>query len=165
MALPSIDLQLPQKLKEMEYRKAYFLAESSAHIARQLIELRKKRKLNQQQLAELASTGQPAISRAERADYHSWSFSTLRHLAEAMDARIRVYIQAAEDVLPEYEVSEKKEQILGSVSDDSRDEDNFNQQAKKAWPTGSIKEPDKTDKKPQQAPSIFEERVHGISGY
>jgi hypothetical protein len=38
-----------------------------------------------------------------RADYCNWSFNTLRKLAEAMDARIRVLIEAAEDVLPEYE--------------------------------------------------------------
>ena len=72
-------------------------------IARQLIELRKRRGLNQQKLAELAGTGQPAISRAERANYRNWSFNTLRRLAEAMDARIRVIIEPAEDVLGEYE--------------------------------------------------------------
>jgi transcriptional regulator with XRE-family HTH domain len=102
-SLPSIDLELPRKLRDREYRRRFFLSESSARIAKQLIELRKRRGLNQTDLAKLADTGQPAISRAERADYCNWSFNTLRKLAEAMDARIRVLIEAAEDVLPEYE--------------------------------------------------------------
>jgi transcriptional regulator with XRE-family HTH domain len=100
---PSIDVNLPQKLKGREYRKRYFLAEASARIAEQLIALRKRRLLNQKQVAELVGTHQPAISRAERADYHSWSFNTLRGIADALDARIRVLIEPSEDVLPEYE--------------------------------------------------------------
>src|SRR5262249_4605267 len=100
--LRSIDLNLSRKLHDREYRRKFFLAECSALIARQLIELRKRRGLNQKSLAELAGTGQPAISRAERADYQNWSFNTLRRLAEAMDARIRVLIEPAEDVLTEY---------------------------------------------------------------
>jgi transcriptional regulator with XRE-family HTH domain len=103
MTLPSIDLDLPRKLQDREYRKKFFIAESSAHIAKQLIELRKRRGYTQKELAELAETGQPAVSRAERADYCNWAFNTLRKLSEVMDARIRVLIEAAEDVLPEYE--------------------------------------------------------------
>jgi transcriptional regulator with XRE-family HTH domain len=106
---PSIDVNLPQKLKDREYRKRYFLAEASARIAEQLIALRKRRQLNQKQVAELAGTHQPAISRAEKADYHSWSFNTLRGIADALDARIRVLIEPSEDVLPEYEVQNKAE--------------------------------------------------------
>ncbi len=51
----------------------------------------------------MLSTGQPAISRVESADYQNWSFNTLRRIAEAMDARIRVIIEPAEDVLAEYD--------------------------------------------------------------
>ena len=106
---PSIDVNLPQKLKDRGYRKKYFLAEASARIAEQLIALRKRRLLNQKQVAELVGTHQPAISRAERADYHSWSFNTLRGIADALDARIRVVIEPSEDVLPEYEARNKAE--------------------------------------------------------
>ena len=102
--LPSIDLGLPKKLRsDRTYRQAFFLAESSALIAKQLIELRKRRGLNQSQVADALETGQPAISRVERADYRNWSFNTLRRLAEAMDARLRVIIEPSEDVLGEYE--------------------------------------------------------------
>lgn len=102
--LPSIDLKLAKKLRaDLTYRQAFFLAESSALIAKQLIELRRRRGLNQSQVAEALETAQPAISRIERADYRNWSFNTLRRLAEAMDARLRVVIEPSEDVLAEYE--------------------------------------------------------------
>jgi transcriptional regulator with XRE-family HTH domain len=101
-SLPSIDLNLFEKLQDRTYRARFFLSEASARIAKQLIGLRKRRGLTQAELAELAGTGQPAISRAERADYRNWSFNTLRSLAEALDARIHVSIEASEDVLVEY---------------------------------------------------------------
>ena len=104
--LPSIELNIPKKLLDRDYRKRFFLAEASALIAEQLIELRKRRGLTQTELAEKAETGQPAISRVERADYHNWSFRTLRTLADLMDARIRVLIEPSEDVLHEYEAQQ-----------------------------------------------------------
>jgi transcriptional regulator with XRE-family HTH domain len=99
----SIDLQLPDKLHDRDYRRNFFLAESSARIAEQLIALRKRRGLSQKQVAELTDTRQPAISRAEQADYQNWSFNTLRSIADALDARIRVSIEPSEDVISEYE--------------------------------------------------------------
>jgi transcriptional regulator with XRE-family HTH domain len=109
---PSIDLDLSKKLKGREYRQKYFLAEASARIAEQLIALRRRRQLNQTQVAELVGTHQPAISRAEKADYHSWSFNTLRGIADALDARLRVNIEPSEDVLHEYESQKVGEEIL-----------------------------------------------------
>jgi transcriptional regulator with XRE-family HTH domain len=100
--LPSIDLDLPSKLQDPEYRERFFLAEASAEIARQLIRLRKLRGLSQAELAELANTQQPAVSRAEQADYQNWSFNTLRKLTNAMTGRLRVVIEPLEDVIAEY---------------------------------------------------------------
>jgi len=99
----TIDLNLPAQLRDRSFRRKFFLAEASAWIAEQLIALRKRRGLSQKQVAELTNTQQPAISRAERADYQNWSFNTLRAIADALDARIRVYIEPYEDVLKEYE--------------------------------------------------------------
>lgn len=101
-ALP-IDLKLSEKLKDKTYRQQFFLAEASARIAEQLIKLRERRGLSQKEVAEVVGTKQPAISRAEQADYQNWSLSTLRGIAAALDARIRVVIEPAEDVLPEYD--------------------------------------------------------------
>ncbi len=98
----SIDLNLSENLREREYRQKFFLAESSAEIATQLIALRKRRDVNQQELAQLIDTKQPAISRIEKAEYQSWSLSVLRKIADVLDARIRVLIQPSEDILGEY---------------------------------------------------------------
>jgi transcriptional regulator with XRE-family HTH domain len=100
-----IDLDLARKLRDRTYRRKFFLAEVSAKIARQIVSLRKMRGLTQAELAREAGTQQPAISRCERADYQNWSFNTLRSIADALDARIRVIIEPAEAVIHEYEVS------------------------------------------------------------
>ena len=131
--LPSIDLDLPKKLRtDRLYRQAFFLAESSALIAKQLIELRKRRGLHQSQVAETLETGQPAISRVERADYRNWSFNTLRRLADAMDARLRVIIEPAEDILGEYEQQKEKEEA--KPADTSSQASDINQWLPKGHP-------------------------------
>lgn len=99
----SIDLNLPQKLRDRAYRRKFFWAESSAKIAADLIALRRRRGLNQTELAEVTGTKQPAISRAEQADYQNWNLNTLRSIADALDARIRVLIEPSEDILREYD--------------------------------------------------------------
>jgi transcriptional regulator with XRE-family HTH domain len=117
-SLPSIDLSVSERLQnDPEFRQDFFIAESSAKIAQQLINLRKRRTLNQTQLAEKLETGQSAISRVESADYLNWSFATLRRFAAALDARIRVVIEASEDVLPEYE--EATQCVTETESDDT----------------------------------------------
>jgi predicted XRE-type DNA-binding protein len=98
-----ININLPAKLQNKDYRQKFFLAESAARLAEQITALRKRRGLNQKQLAEMVDTKQPAISRVEQADYQNWNFGTLRNIVSALDGRIRVLIEASEDVLPEYE--------------------------------------------------------------
>jgi transcriptional regulator with XRE-family HTH domain len=120
--LPGIDLDLPRKLEDPVYRERFFLAEASADIARQLIALRKRRDLNQTELAERAGTQQPAVSRAEQADYQNWSFNTLRKLTNAMGGRLRVVIDAWEDVLPEYYPDEHKPIVLPQKPQNSEKE-------------------------------------------
>jgi transcriptional regulator with XRE-family HTH domain len=104
-----IDLNIFEKLKDRSYRRKFFLAETSADIAAQLIALRKRRDLNQHDVAKLIGTQQPAISRIEKSDYQSWSFGILRKIADALDARIRVVIEASEDVLEEYDHAESSQ--------------------------------------------------------
>lgn len=105
-AAHSIDLNLAEKLRDKAYRRKFFSAECSAEIATQLIALRKRRDLDQGEVADLTDTQQPAISRYERADYLSRSFSILQKIADALDARIRVLIEPSEDILHEYEEGE-----------------------------------------------------------
>lgn len=115
-AAEKIDVNLTEELRDPAFRRRYFLAESSARIAQDLIDLRKRRGLDQKQVAELVGTQQPAISRIEQADYQNWSFNTLRKLAGALDARIRVEITPAEDVLKEYEAETAKSETQAPES-------------------------------------------------
>lgn len=113
-----IDLKLLEKLRDPTYRKKFFLAESSARIAGDLIALRKKRGLNQTELAGLIGTAQTGISRLEKSSYQSWSFSMLRRIADALDARIRVRIEPAEDVLREYESIQENKTTEGILPEE-----------------------------------------------
>lgn len=110
--IPSIDLRLPEKLRDPEYRREFFDAETSAQIAHQLIDLRKLRGMSQTVLAAKIGTKQAGISRIESADYGKWSFNTLRKIAEVLDARLRVIIQPSEAVLEEYQEPDEKPEIL-----------------------------------------------------
>jgi DNA-binding XRE family transcriptional regulator len=79
--LPSIDLDIAERLRaDAEFRQAYFLAESSGMIARQLIGLRKRRGLSQTEIAKQLDTRQPAISRVES---RRLSELVIQHLAKA----------------------------------------------------------------------------------
>ncbi len=98
-----VDLRLAEKMSDKKFRMRFFIAESSALIAEQIIALRKRRGYNQKEVAEKVGTKQPAISRVEQADYRNWSFNTLRSIAEVLDARIRVSIEASEDIIHEYQ--------------------------------------------------------------
>lgn len=113
----SIDLKIPEKLRDEDYRRQFFLAEASAHIARQLVELRKLRGLSQTALAQKIGTKQSGISRVESADYSNWSFNTLRKIAEELDARLRVVIEPAERVLHEYVETGENVRQASSVLD------------------------------------------------
>ncbi len=57
----------------------------------------------------MIGTKQPAISRAEQADYENWNLNTIRMIADALDARVRVLIEPFEDILSEYEESNTEE--------------------------------------------------------
>jgi len=102
MSLPAIDLNIYGELEDPEFRRAFFRAESSGEIARQLIACRKRRGLLQNELAEKMGCFQPALSRFEQADYHNRSFRWLLKLADALDCRVRVVIEPWEDVRDEY---------------------------------------------------------------
>jgi transcriptional regulator with XRE-family HTH domain len=120
-----IEIDLPSKLQDKEYRQGYFLAESSADLAEQIAALRKRRGLNQKQVAKLVDTKQPAISRIEQADYQNWNFGTVQKIVGALDGRMRVIIEAAEDVLPEYEEEATSEENTPSVVIDATAFPNF----------------------------------------
>lgn len=101
-----IKLNLAEKLKKRAYRSAFFRARAQDDTAANIRTLREKRQLSQIKLAELSGMKQSAISRIEQAKYSSWTYRTLQRVAEALNARLVVIFEPAEDVIARYEAME-----------------------------------------------------------
>jgi ribosome-binding protein aMBF1 (putative translation factor) len=72
-------------------RQAALEAERThADVARQIVKLRTKAGLTQQQVAKLIGTAPSVISRLEDADYEGHSLSMLRRIATALQVRIQI---------------------------------------------------------------------------
>ena len=74
----------PEKQADLEQA----LADSALGV--KIYQLRVKAGLSQQRLAELIGTQASAISRIEDADYDGHSVETLRRIAKALNARLRI---------------------------------------------------------------------------
>ena len=101
------DLNLPIKLQNKEYRHVFFDEWAIAEVANQIRWLRKLRKLRQSDLAIGTGMKPSAISRIEQSDYSRWNFLTLLRIGRALDARVRVIFEPAEDVIRNYEADKK----------------------------------------------------------
>jgi HTH-type transcriptional regulator / antitoxin HipB len=101
-----IKLNLAEKLKDRRYRNAFFRARAQDDTAANIRELRERRELSQAELAKRAGMKQSAISRIEQAEYSSWTYRTLQRVAEALDARLVVFFEPAEEVIAKYEHTE-----------------------------------------------------------
>jgi len=125
VSLPFIDLSVAQRLRDdPDFRQRFFDAESAAFIARQLIELRERRNLSQEDLGEKVGTSQSGVSRVESADYRSWSYNTLRKYANALNGRIRVLIEPFEDIISEYDDEEARFVNVAPALPDQKDDQN-----------------------------------------
>lgn len=109
-----IRLSIAKKLGDRKYRAAFFRARAQDDVASAVRGLRKKRKLKQGRLAELCGTKQSAISRIEQSEYSAWNFSTLLRVATALDAKVRVIFEPAEDVILGYALAELGHQVRPS---------------------------------------------------
>mgnify|MGYP001298730338 CR=1 FL=1 len=87
------DTLLKSELKNSRFRKEYDLLEEEFTIAKEIIKLRKLRKLTQKQLAVKAGTSQPAIARIESGNYRNISLSFLRRVAIALDAVPEIHLK------------------------------------------------------------------------
>src|SRR5689334_1863701 len=103
MSFSSISLGLRELLRDPVRRNEFFKSITQDDIASQIRDLRKQRGLTQSAFAEKSEMKQSAVSRIEQAEYSSWSLTTLFRVAAALDARVRVILQPAEDAIKEYE--------------------------------------------------------------
>ena len=84
---------LKQQLKNPKFRKEYESLEGEFALAKEIIELRIKSKLTQEQLAQQIGTSQPAIARLESGSYRNVSLSFLRRIADALGAVPEIHLR------------------------------------------------------------------------
>jgi DNA-binding XRE family transcriptional regulator len=84
------DELLKEQLKNPEFRKEYEALDEEFEVAKQVIELRLKRKMTQQQLAKTIRTSQSCIARLESGNYRNPSLSFLRRIGRALGAKPHV---------------------------------------------------------------------------
>lgn len=92
MKLTNYKTVLKNNLKNAKFRSEYEALEKEFSIAREVLNLRKKRNLTQRELADLIGTSQPAIARLESGSYENISLSFLKKVASALGAEAEVHL-------------------------------------------------------------------------
>ena len=82
---------LDEQMGDPKFRAEYEALNAEYALIRQLIDLRIRRGLSQRQLAERAGMKQPSIARLESG--RTANLQTLRRIADALDADVRVSIE------------------------------------------------------------------------
>ncbi len=90
MKRTNFDHYLEEQLRDPAFAARFERAGEAWEVALQIAALRQKAGLSQKDLAKLLKTSQQQISRLESPGYEGHSLSTLRRVAEALHARVRV---------------------------------------------------------------------------
>jgi transcriptional regulator with XRE-family HTH domain len=93
MKKTNFDSYLEEQLKDPAFAARFKRAGEAWDVALQLAALRQREGLSQKDLARLLKTSQQQISRLESPGYEGHSLSTLRRVAEALHARVRVIFE------------------------------------------------------------------------
>ena len=88
-----------KRMNDPEVRAGYEKARLGFELGEQVRKLREERGLNQQELARLAGTSQPAIARLEASGVDP-RLETLRRLSHALDADLVLRLQARDAAIP-----------------------------------------------------------------
>jgi transcriptional regulator with XRE-family HTH domain len=110
--------KLRSEFQDEEYRHSYAEECLNTMIASQIKVLREERELTQSALAKSAEMLQPRLSVMENADYSSWSVSTLKRLARALDLALSVKFEAFSEVILDFEEMSKETLSRPSFKDD-----------------------------------------------
>ncbi len=90
MKKTNFDKYLDEQLKDPEFAARFERAGEAWDVALQIAALRTQAGLSQKDLAKLLKVSQQQISRLESPGYEGHSLSTLRSVAKALHARVRV---------------------------------------------------------------------------
>ncbi|HAK59521.1 MAG TPA: transcriptional regulator [Nitrospiraceae bacterium] len=89
----NFDRYLQEQLRDPEFAARFERAGEAWDVALQIAALRRQAGLSQKELAKLLKLSQQQISRLESPGYEGHSLSTLRRVAKALDARVRVVFE------------------------------------------------------------------------
>jgi len=96
MKKTNFDHYLEEQLRDAAFAARFRRAGEAWDVALQIAALRQQAGLSQKDLAKLLKTSQQQISRLESPGYEGHSLSTLRRVAEALHARVRVVFEPVE---------------------------------------------------------------------
>jgi transcriptional regulator with XRE-family HTH domain len=118
--ITTVRLDFAHRLKNKVFRRKFFKSSAQDTVAARIRELRKQRGMKQADLAKAARMKQSAVSRIEQAEYSRWGFNTLTRIADALDARVRIVFEPAEEVIEEYGRQERQRALLADRFERSR---------------------------------------------
>ncbi len=95
MKKTNFDRYLEEQLKDPAFAARFKRAGEAWDVALQIAALRQQAGLSQKGLAKILKTSQQQISRLESPGYEGHSLSTLRRVAEALHARVRIVFEPA----------------------------------------------------------------------
>ncbi len=94
MKKTNFDRYLEEQLQDPAFPARFEHAGEAWDVALQIAALRQRAGLSQKDLAKLLKTSQQQISRLESPGYEGHSLSTLRRVAEVLNARVRVVFES-----------------------------------------------------------------------
>jgi transcriptional regulator with XRE-family HTH domain len=95
MKKTNFDRYLEEQLRDPEFAERFKRAGEAWDVALQIAALRQQAGLSQKDLAKLLKTSQQQVSRLESPGYEGHSLNTLRRVADALHARVRIVFEPA----------------------------------------------------------------------
>jgi ribosome-binding protein aMBF1 (putative translation factor) len=95
MKKTNFDLYLEEQMQDPSFASRFEQAGEAWDVALQIAQLREKAGLSQKDLAKMLKTSQQQISRLESPGYEGHTLSTLRRVAAALSANIKVVFEPA----------------------------------------------------------------------
>jgi len=85
---------IAEHMKNPEFKKAWHDLDTEFELLESMIKAREKAGLTQEELAKRIGTKQPALSRLERGAFKRATVETLKKIADALDAKLVIKLQA-----------------------------------------------------------------------
>lgn len=120
--LSAIELDLEKELGDDASREEFVRRWARVEFASAIRTMRKRRRLQQREVAAQAQMEQSAVSRLEQEAYEAWSFKTLVRIATVLRARPRFWLEPLEDVISAHKEADACDAVVlvqNSTTDDA----------------------------------------------